>query len=113
MMKADDALSGKEGEWGGAREKRWEEDGKRAVVMVDGNLYTLVTMLAGFCRRPAKSLNQQIYAAGLAVLFGHDLATLEDEEVTVMRPKRAKGSVVTDEQVRAVAQEAFSFGDDA
>lgn len=110
MVMVDDTLSTKEMGWGGPREKNWEEDGKRAVVMVDAGIYALVTMLAGMCRRPAKSLNQQIYAAGLEALFGQSLDTLENEEVSVLRPKGLQGRAVTDEQVRAVAQEAFAFG---
>lgn len=112
-MKADDALSQGNGDWGGPREKSWEENGKRAVVMVDAGVYSLVTMLAGFCRRPAKSMNAQIYAAGLEALFGESLDTLQGKEVSVTRPKPGLKKPVSHADVRAVAKDAFFFGDDA
>lgn len=113
MVMAKDALSQGGSGWGGPREKSWEENGKRAVVMVDAGVYSLVTMLAGFCRRPAKSLNAQIYAAGLEALFGESLDTLQGKEVSVTRPKPGAKKPVTHDEVRAIAQDAFYFSEDA
>ena len=113
MVMAKDALSTKEPEWGGPREKKWEENGKRAVVMVDGNVYGLVVMLASLCRRTTKSLNAQIYAAGLEVLFGETVETLESQEVIVNRPRKPLPKATSNEDVRTVAQQVFTLGDDA
>jgi hypothetical protein len=109
MMKADDALSRGDGGWGGPREKSWEENGKRAVVMVDAGVYSLVTMLAGFCRRPVKSMNAQIYAAGLEALFGESLDTLQGKEVSVTRPKPGLPKPTTHDDVLTLAQKSFYF----
>ncbi|MFZ2726441.1 MAG: hypothetical protein WAX77_09340 [Methylococcaceae bacterium] len=103
-MKADDALSQGDGGWGGAREKRWHETGKRAVVSVDAQAYELVTTLAKMCLRPNKDLCSQIFAVGLEALTGYTIEQLCDRKFTVeMKAIRQRTKAFTLEDVKARA----------
>jgi len=101
MVMADDALSQSDGGWGGAREKKWHETGKRAVVMVDAQAYELVTTLAKMCLRPNKDLCSQIFAIGLEQLTGYTIEQLCERKFTVeMRAIRQRTKACTMEAVR-------------
>ena len=108
-MTVDAALSQSQGEkgWGGKRDKSWHENGKRAVVPVHASVYEVVVALAGLCKRSHKSLNAQIYAAGLEVLTGQDIDTLTERPFTVANGRRL-ARATTDDDVRAAAK-AFTF----
>ena len=82
MVKDDDDLSqvasvtrGDAG-WGGARQSRWHQAGKRAVVMVDPQVYEMVVVLARLCHRPIRDLTPQIFAAGMEALTGRPIEDL-------------------------------------
>lgn len=81
-MMADDAHSEAQAKargelgWGGKRQKRWHQVGKRAVVSVDPQVYELVAVLAKLCLRPNRDLCSQIFAAGLESLTGHSILDL-------------------------------------
>lgn len=112
MVMADDALSTGEELWGGPREKKWEKSGKRAVIMIDGPLYALVGTLARLCRRPIKSFNQQVYAAGIQALTGISVEDLTTRSFTVSL-KGSREVVIKDDEVRAMCRKALTLdGDD-
>lgn len=106
-MQDDDALQ--EGTdtgagWGGPRQKSWHTTGKRAVVHIPPEMYEYVVALARACRRPAKDLNAQVYAAGIEALTGLTPDDLRTQRFAAplragARPARA----MTHEEVREVA----------
>jgi hypothetical protein len=111
MVKADDALSEKEGSireqvgWGGSRQHKWRVQGKRAVIHVEPGAYEFVTTLAKLCRRPGNDLCSQIFAAGLEKLTGFTLKQLAYRDFTApLNSTLPKGKkAFTHEEVLAVA----------
>lgn len=104
---ADDALSKAETEargelgWGGARQRRWHQAGKRAVVLVDPAVYSIVTALADACHRTNRDLNSQIYAAGMEALTGRSIEDLRLKTFAMLPGQGPSGQrAFTHEEVR-------------
>lgn len=112
----DDTLSGKTGGWGGIRKRSWKEDGgtKRAVVMVDGEAYQFVPMLAHLSRRSARDLCSQIFLAGLESLLGVDRDTLMEADFRLDNGARLPYGqrAQTYDQLEKLARTAFIFDDE-
>jgi hypothetical protein len=94
--------------WGGARQKKWQVQGKRAVVHIEPGAYEFVVQLAQLCRRGSMEMCSHIFAAGLESLSGFSIKELSREEfqITVKSADRPKTGVgrLTHEQVREVAK---------
>jgi hypothetical protein len=111
MVMADDALSVNKGTWGGAREKKWHVEGKRAVVHVPPDVYQLVDLLAGLARRPTRDLCSQIFCAGMESLLGHSIEILRGGyQVRPLQGSRAnQPKPMTHEEIREMVSQCLVF----
>lgn len=94
--------------WGGARQRKWRIQGKRAVVHVEPAAYEFVVQLSQLCRRPNMEMCSHIFAAGLESLTGFTVKEISENDFQINtraaeRPKPGEGAL-THDQVRAVAK---------
>lgn len=98
---------------GGPRTRSWDQDGKRAVVAVDGHLYQLVTLLGQLSRQPARHVCAVVFLRGLESLFGQPVEVLAQPYRVL--PGTAVGRKEprpeTAEELELLAERSFEFGD--
>lgn len=93
--------------WGGSRQKKWQTQGKRAVVHVEPGAYEFVVQLSRLCRRNNMEMCSHIFAAGLESLTGFSIKEISENDFQITaraadRPQPGTGAL-THDQVRAVA----------
>src|SRR5687768_12231733 len=95
--------------WGGSRQKKWNVQGKRAVVHVEPGAYEFLTQLARLCNRGQMEMCAHVFVAGLESLTGFTATELAQEEFALqkirasVRPKGLADRPLTHDEVRAVA----------
>ena len=109
-MAMDDARV-QSGGRGGPRTRSWEQDGKRAVVAVDGHLYQLVTLLSKLSRQPARHVCTVVFLRGLESLFGQPTDVLQQSYRVLpgCGVGRKDPRPTTALELEALAAKAFEF----